>query len=131
MKIGELARHAEINIQTLRFYERKGLLKPPIRTVSGYRSYQPSDLARVRFIRSCQTLGFTLREIRELISLHGSFSASQNGNQSTAKGILQLAGDRLAMLDEKIRALTAMRDELTLLVAGYNESRPTLCPASR
>src|SRR5271165_6959995 len=60
MRIGELAERAEVNIQTLRFYEREGLIPPPERTASGYRSYALSDLERVRFIRICQGLGFTL-----------------------------------------------------------------------
>jgi DNA-binding transcriptional MerR regulator len=70
MRIGELAVRAEVNIQTLRFYEREGLLRPPARTPSGYRSYTVSDLERVRFIRLCQRLGFTLHEIQHLLILH-------------------------------------------------------------
>jgi MerR family copper efflux transcriptional regulator len=59
MRIGELAAKAEVNIQTLHFYEREGLLLPPVRTTSGYRSYAERDLERFRFIRLCQGLGFT------------------------------------------------------------------------
>jgi DNA-binding transcriptional MerR regulator len=70
MRIGELAARAEVNIQTLRFYEREGLLRLPERTAAGYRSYAESDLERVRFIRVCQGLGFTLREIYQLLELH-------------------------------------------------------------
>jgi MerR family copper efflux transcriptional regulator len=70
MRIGELAARATVNVQTLRFYEREGLLRPPERTASGYRSYSESDLERVRFIRLCQGLGFTLREIQQLLILH-------------------------------------------------------------
>ena len=71
MRIGELSRHtAAVPIHTLRFYERKKLLREPPRTSSGYRSYGESDLARVRFIREAQELGFTLREIHEPLKIH-------------------------------------------------------------
>src|ERR1700757_4910695 len=70
MRIGQLAASAEVNVQTLRFYEREGLLRIPQRTPSGYRSYDQSDLDRVRFIRLCQGLGFTLREVHQLLHLH-------------------------------------------------------------
>jgi DNA-binding transcriptional MerR regulator len=59
VRIGELATQAQVNIQTLRFYERKALLRAPLRSASGYRSYELSDLEQVRFIRNCQGLGFT------------------------------------------------------------------------
>lgn len=74
MRIGELAARAEVNIQTVRFDEREGLLRAPIRTASGYRSYAESDLERLHFVRLCQGLGFTLREIQQLIHLHSNLS---------------------------------------------------------
>src|SRR5215469_3080728 len=67
---GELARNAGVNLQTIRFYERQGLLPKPLRTASGYRSYQENDLERVRFIKRNQQLGFTLAEIKQLMRLH-------------------------------------------------------------
>jgi len=70
MKISELARAAGVNIQTIRFYEREKLLKPPTRDASGYRSYQKSDLDRLKFIRRNHEIGFTLVEIKELLQLH-------------------------------------------------------------
>ena len=75
MRTGELARNAGVNLQTIRFYEREGLLPKPARTVSGYRSYQQSDLERVIFIRKNQQLGFTLAEIKQLMQLHGVLAA--------------------------------------------------------
>jgi DNA-binding transcriptional MerR regulator len=74
MRIGELAARAEVNIQTVRFYEREGLLRAPVRTASGYRSYAESDLERLHFVRLCQGLGFTLREIPQLIHLYSNLS---------------------------------------------------------
>lgn len=70
MRISELARRASVNIQTVRFYERRGLLREPARTASGYRSYEQADLESVVFIRWCQRLGFTLNEVRQLLELH-------------------------------------------------------------
>jgi DNA-binding transcriptional MerR regulator len=69
MTIGELARAAGVNVQTVRYYERRGLLEEPPRRASGYREYPESDLARLGFIRRAQGLGFTLAEIGDLLSL--------------------------------------------------------------
>jgi MerR family copper efflux transcriptional regulator len=70
MRIGELSQRAGLNIQTIRFYERKRVLREPQRTPSGYRSYEPADLERLIFIKQSQKLGFTLREIRQMVELH-------------------------------------------------------------
>ena len=66
LSIGELAREAGVNVQTVRYYERRGLLEEPPRTASGYRKYPESDIARLGFIRRAQSLGFTLGEICDL-----------------------------------------------------------------
>ena len=71
MQIGQPARAAGVNIQTIRFYEREKLLPSPPRTASGYRDYRKSDLDRVLFIRRNHEIGFTLAEIRQLLDLHG------------------------------------------------------------
>lgn len=68
MKIGELAHRAEVGIDTVRYYERQGLLPAPERLASGYRRYDQSDVARLRFVRRAKALGFTLIEIRELLA---------------------------------------------------------------
>ena len=65
---------AEVNIQTVRSYEREGRLRAPVRTASGYRSYAESDLEQLHFIRLCQGLGFTLHEIQQLIHLHSDLA---------------------------------------------------------
>ena len=69
MKIGEVARRAEVPIDTVRYYEREGLIPPPVRRASGYRDYLEADVDRLRFMRRATGLGFTLNEIRELLSL--------------------------------------------------------------
>ena len=70
MKIGELAKRAKVNIDTIRYYERRQLLPWPERTASGYRDYAESDVKRLLFIVRAKELGFTLEEIKELLSLH-------------------------------------------------------------
>jgi MerR family copper efflux transcriptional regulator len=134
MRIGELASRAGLNVQTLRFYEREGLLRPPVRTASGYRSYADSDLERVRFIRLCQGLGFTLREIQQLLILHKSV-ADYRGTlkmQPAAVGeIVTLANDRLTVIGEKIVALKSMQEDLTSLVNALTGGGAKTCPVSR
>ncbi|MHB1064860.1 MAG: MerR family transcriptional regulator [Georgenia sp.] len=68
MRIGELAREGGVNPKTIRYYESIGLLPEPDRTASGYRDYEPSDLARLTFIRSAKRLGISLDEIREILA---------------------------------------------------------------
>jgi MerR family copper efflux transcriptional regulator len=134
MRIGELAAKAEVNIQTLRFYEREGLLLPPVRTRSGYRSYAERDLERVRFIRLCQGLGFTLREIEKLLILHKSvaeYKGIPKKKPDAVREIVLMANERLELIDEKIRVLTLMRAELTSLVSALREEPPVACPLSR
>jgi MerR family transcriptional regulator, copper efflux regulator len=134
MRIGELARHAEVNIQTLRFYEREGLLPTPFRSGSGYRIYEISDLERVRFIRNCQGLGFTLREIQQLIHLHSGLSRTRRAvamKPVPVQEIIELANERLLAIDEKIRALNSMRDELITLINTLTNTSPAVCLASR
>ena len=69
LTIGAVARSAGVGVQTLRYYERRGLLSKALRTRAGYRQYRPDEIRRVHFIRRAQTLGFTLDEIRELLAL--------------------------------------------------------------
>src|SRR5215472_4482929 len=98
MHIGELARSAGVNVQTIRFYERRALLPKPMRNPSGYRSYDRSDLERVTFIKRNQELGFTLIEIKQLIQLHGSMSSRPKDlkrKPSEVLAIISLGSDRL------------------------------------
>ena len=69
MKIGELAQRAGVGIDTVRYYEREGLLPPAQRLASGYRVYAQDDVLRLRFVRRAKALGFTLPEIRDLLTL--------------------------------------------------------------
>jgi MerR family transcriptional regulator, copper efflux regulator len=134
MRIGELAARAGVNIQTLRFYERERLLRAPVRTSSGYRSYEERDLERVRFIRLCQGLGFTLREIHQLLELHKSLTEYKGlavMKPAAVKKIVEMANERLTVIDEKLGVLRTMRGELTSLVEALTSDAPAVCPVSR
>ena len=69
LRVGELAVHGNVNLETIRYYEREGLMRPPRRTPSGHRAYGSADVLRLRFIKRSQALGFTLTEIKELLAL--------------------------------------------------------------
>jgi MerR family mercuric resistance operon transcriptional regulator len=69
LKFGELAKKGKVNLETIRYYEREGLMRSPQRTSSGHRAYAPADMLRLRFIKQSQALGFTLTQIKELLAL--------------------------------------------------------------
>ena len=109
MLIGQIAAKAGVNIQTLRYYERRGLLPRVRRSASGYRKYEDATVPRVRFIKKAQELGFSLREIGELIALRETRSRSQ-------LKVRRLAEQKIATIDRRITDLTAIRAELIDLV---------------
>ena len=109
MKIGELARRAEVNIETVRYYERQSLLPAPQRMASGYRHYDSGDVARLRFVRRAKALGFTLIEIRDLLKL----SDHRDDDMAELKAV---AGEKLADVESKLNELTRIRDGLKTLV---------------
>ena len=111
MKIGELARAAGVPIDTVRYYERQGLLPLPARTASGYRQYGHDDAARLRFVRRAKALGFTLEEIRELLGLSARREADMAGMKAAAM-------QKLADIDDKLAELQRMRAGLDSLVAS-------------
>ncbi len=108
MTIGKLAKQASVGIDTVRFYEREGLLPQAQRTDSGYRLYSPDDVDRLRFIRRAKHLGFSLDEIAELLELN-----VPKGSRASVK---RVAKQRLDALDQKIREMTAIREALAVLV---------------
>lgn len=133
MKIGELAARSGVNVQTVRFYEREGLLPKPARTPGGYRSYQIADVDRVRFIRVCQGLGFTLREVSQLIHLHGVANSRAHDpavSRRSSDRILLIARDRLHSIEEKIDQLSRMRVEMLGVVRSLSSSATPRCPAA-
>jgi MerR family copper efflux transcriptional regulator len=120
LSIGKLARLTGVGIDTVRYYERNGLLAPNMRTASGYRRYGELELARLRFIRRAQKLGFSLKEIRALLSL----SALRNVAQ-----VKRAAQDKLADVDARIADLQRVRNGLASLVkACPGHGRAADCP---
>jgi Hg(II)-responsive transcriptional regulator len=122
LRTGELARLAEVNVETLRFYERKGLLPMPPRRASGYREYPPETVDLVRFIRRAQHLGFSLREIKELLTL-------REVPRATCGDVVVLARRKIAAIDAKTSDLQAMRTALAGLLEGCPGTAPIAqCP---
>lgn len=107
--IGALARRAGVGIDTIRYYEREQLLPPPQRRASGYRDYGPDVVERLRFIRRAKDLGFTLEEIRELLTL-------SNDRERGVKSVKQRAEARLGEVEQRIRELQRMKRGLKQLI---------------
>ncbi len=103
--IGQLAQGAEVKTDTVRYYERKGLLPKPTRTAAGYRVYNEGALRRLRFIRKAQALGFSLDEIQRILNLSGQ-------GEETCRCVINIAEATLTETKEKIRELEAFRDAL-------------------
>jgi Hg(II)-responsive transcriptional regulator len=116
VRTSELAAQAQVNSQTLRYYERRGLLPEPRRTPSGYRSYTIDAVRVVRFVKRAQQLGFTLSDIEELLHLAGGGPASCEAAKTMARG-------RIADLDQRIDELTGMRHALTRLIDTCEQPR--------
>jgi DNA-binding transcriptional MerR regulator len=118
--IGSLAKRAGVGIDTVRYYERAGLLAPRARLASGYRRYGDLELARLRFIRRAQSLGFTLKEIRELLALSARRDVALVKRSAQAK---------LADVEKRIAALLKVRSGLAALVAACpGHGRAADCP---
>ena len=111
MKIGELAKRADVPIDTVRYYEREGLIPPPIRRASGYRDYVDADVDRLRFMRRAKGLGFTLHEIRDLLRL----TAMSVDDMAALNAQTQA---KLRDVEERIHALTRIREALQSLVTA-------------
>jgi len=119
LTIGALAKAAGIGVETVRYYERTGLLAPPPRTSSGYRKYSPETVDRLGFIKHAQRLGFTLAEVAELLELHQDAAPCDD--------VKQRAMAKVAPIDEKVTALLADKAELLALVDGCDSTCATSC----
>ncbi len=120
--IGILAGMAKVNIQTIRYYERRTLLRPAGRTGAGYRLYDKTSLKRLLFIRHAKELGFTLEEIGSLLNL--SFE-----NADSCDIVKRKAVDKLSGVEEKIDALGSLKAALKNLIASCGKRGPTeSCP---
>jgi MerR family mercuric resistance operon transcriptional regulator len=122
LTIGELARQAHVNVETVRYYERRGLLLRPPTSRAGYRRYGGEYLARIRFIKSGQELGFSLKEIDELLSLRVA-------PETTCADVKARAEAKITDIDVKIRDLRRMRKALASLAASCRGQGPSSeCP---
>ena len=107
----ELAKQGGVNLETIRYYERRGLLAKPPRTPAGYRTFDADAVRRLWFIKHAQALGFSLKEVKELLALRVRPGVS-------CADVCRRAEAKIANLDEKLRALRAMRKTLVRLVAA-------------
>ncbi len=133
MRIGELATKAGVNVQSVRFYERRKILREPVRTASGYRVYGKSDVEDICFIKQCQELGFTLKEIQPLLQLHraaAKLAVSGVRRPAEFRDIAQLARGKLQQIDEKMRSLKAVRLRLLAMVDKIDTVTSVGCPGS-
>lgn len=122
LKIGEVAKQAGVNIETIRYYERRNLIPEPPRLASGYRQYSADDVARIRFIKRAQELGFSLAEIAGLLVLRVNSDTVCNEVQKQAES-------KLADIETKIELLQRMKAVLSDLVKACHENRLTgECP---
>ena len=122
MTIGKIAKRAEVGVETIRFYERVGLIQTPPRKASGYRQFPPETVQRIRFIRRAKELGFTLKEIRNLLELRTRPGQSCDDVQTRAL-------EKITDIDQRITSLKRMRSSLENLVHACKTSRDSgQCP---
>jgi len=120
MTIGQLAEAAEVNVETVRYYHRRGLLPAPPRPIGGIRRYSTAVLTRLRFIKRSQSLGFSLDEVEALLSLHDGRACS------SARSI---AEHKLAEVRQRIQDLSMLEGALTTLVQRCSTSKGKVsCP---
>ena len=120
MTTSEVAERAGVNLDTVRYYEKRGLLPEPSRTPAGYRQYEPQHVAHLRFIKRAQELGFTLEEIRELLSWRATPGGGAEVRQKTA--------DKIEEIDAKGRDLLRIRAKLVeLSEACAHHGSPASC----
>ena len=114
LRSGEVARLAGVSADTLRHYERKGLLPAPLRSSNGYREYSPETVERVRLVRRALSVGFTIDELARL------FKERDRGG-APCREVHALAQEKLDSLNDQLREITAMRDELQSILKDWEE----------
>jgi MerR family copper efflux transcriptional regulator len=117
LRTGDLARQGGVNLETIRYYERRGLLPRPPRTPAGYRAFDGEAVRRIRFIKQAQALGFSLEEIRELLGLRVD-------PRRSCGDVRRRAEAKLADIEAKIRNLRAMKKTLARFIAACSGSGP-------
>lgn len=122
LRTGEVAAQAGVNVQTLRYYERRGLLQEPERRASGYREYPAETVQLIRFIKRAQEIGFTLIEIDDLLRLRAD-------QESACAEVRSAAEAKMQDIEQRIRHLRAMKRALGMLVASCaTQGAPRHCP---
>ena len=117
--IGRIAQAAGVNIETVRYYQRRGLVGLPPKRSRGFRYYAPETANRVRFIKRAQALGMSLTEVQRLLKLDA---------KGACKETRSLAAEKLALVEQKLEDLTKLRDVLTGLVAACDRAHGKNCP---
>ena len=118
----QLAKTVAVNIETLRYYERRGLIPEPQRKESGYRQYSPDYIVRIHFIQKAKALGFTLEEIKDLLSLRVD-------PQTSCEQVRERAAAKMLEIEQKIAALKKMKSALRKLAASCHSGGPAgECP---
>ncbi|RXR25201.1 MerR family transcriptional regulator [Sphingobium fluviale] len=120
MKIGELANATATKVETVRYYEKIGLLPPPARTAANYRAYGSEHLARLSFIRRARDLGFTLEAVRELLTL-------SDDKSQPCEAVDAIARTHLIDIDRKVADLTALRTELDKVIGSCRHGTVAEC----
>lgn len=118
--IGVLSRRTGVNIETIRYYERIGLIPPPPRTDSGRRLYGVEDVRRLAFIRHARELGFDIAAIKTMLALQGAPDAS-------CKKVSQIATDQLAAVESRIQRLLGLRSELSRMIKDCENGKVATC----
>jgi DNA-binding transcriptional MerR regulator len=131
MKIGEVAVGAEVSVDTVRFYERRGVLPAPRRRPSGYREYAPSTVERIRMARALQHLGFTLDEIIDALRAHDTGTATCESELWRMDAAIDRIDARIAELRQTRRALTATVKECRAGRCRFGGSGPDATPPAR
>lgn len=117
LTIGQLAKQAHVHVETIRYYERRGILPEPPRRESGYRQYPPEATERIRFVRRAQELGFSLKEIGDLLALRVD-------PETSSADIKRRAEAKIADIDARIRDLERMKAALMKLAAACRGRGP-------
>jgi MerR family mercuric resistance operon transcriptional regulator len=119
LTIGRIAYAAGVNVETVRYYQRRGLVSLPPKRARGFRYYAPETASRVRFIKRAQALGMSLKEVQRLLKLDAKAACKENRTLAAAK---------LALVERKLLDLAKLRDVLRSLVAACDQSHGMSCP---
>lgn len=119
LTIGDIAQAAGVNVETIRYYQRRGLVGVPPKRARGFRYYTPGTTSRLRFIKRAQALGMSLKEVQRLLKLDSRGACTESRS---------LAVEKLALVESKLADLAKLRDVLEGLVAACDQPHGASCP---